>query len=101
MAEGVGYGEGNDPTRRGGLWGTHFRFFNDQITGFGEGQHVASGGIVARSPYAKAARGAPEQHCGYSQRERRVPGWMMVASRSGPVEIMPISTFRKSATKLR
>jgi len=37
----------------------------------------------------------------YSQLARRVPGWMMVASLSGPVEIMPISTSRKSLTNRR
>jgi hypothetical protein len=33
----------------------------------------------------------------YSQRASSVPSGMIVASRSGPVEIMPISTCRKSA----
>ena len=37
----------------------------------------------------------------YSQVDSKEPGWMMVASRSGPVEIMPISTWRKSEMNFR
>src|SRR6202040_29473 len=37
--------------------------------------------------------------CCYSQRANRVPSGTIVASRSGPVEIMPISTCRNSLMK--